>query len=100
MYCEMATDSEKYNLLFDDLCEIHDLMTIKYLNEYLKSNKRLRSLIPIGQGELIASKAAFSLYRMLEGFPQYKYYNDMEAIESCRRWMEENKDYKFKENGQ
>lgn len=98
--CEAAEEGQRFALLFKDISCVRDKMIVEYLSHYLKSDESLFDNSPCMPVEKVAACAAMTLKRMIEGFPQYKDYNDMEAIESCRRWMEENKDYKFKENGQ
>ena len=95
--CEVAREEERFYLLFEDISLVHDKMIVDYLLQYLKSDENMFDNSPCMPVEKIASRAALMLSRMLKGFPDYKDYNDMEA---CRRWIEENKDYKFKENGQ
>ena len=94
--CEAAREEERFYLLFVDISLVHDKMIVDYLLQYLKSDENMFDNSPCMHVEKIASRTALMLSRMLKDFPEYKDYNDMEAIEACRRWMEENKDYKFK----
>lgn len=94
--CEAANEQERFTLLFKDISCVHDKMIVAYLSQYLLSNKNLFDNSPCMPVEKVAVPAAVTLNKMIEGFPEYESYNSMEAIETCRRWMEANKDYKFK----
>lgn len=94
--CEAARDEEHFRLLFNDISAVHDKMVVNYLWQYLKSEENMFDNTPCMPLESVASRAAKTLYKMLDGFPEYDDYNTKEAVESCRRWMKENRDYKFK----
>ncbi len=85
-------------LLFDDLPTVHDKIIVKYLHEYLKLDRRLPFWDEgLSEGRYEAYYAANALSKMLRGFPVHKNYNDMKAIEDCRKWMAEQKEYVFLE---
>jgi|GEM_PF-2777738 len=93
---EAANEIERFSLLFNDISSVRNIEITKYLQRYLISNERLPQLKPQLPGELIASKAAVALSKMLVGFPLLDNYNNENNLNACRKWMKEQKEYKFK----
>jgi hypothetical protein len=85
-------------LLFRDLPTVHDKMVVRYLHEYLKSDKRAPEWDDgVTEPQYVSYYAALALSKMLRGFPAPKSYFNMEAVEDCRQWMAEQKEYMFLE---
>ena len=93
---EAANEIERFSLLFNDISSVRNIEITKYLQRYLISNELLPQLKPQLPGELIASKAAVALSKMLVGFPLLDNYNNENNLNACRKWMKEQKEYKFK----
>ncbi len=71
---------------------------IKYLQQYLESNKRLPPINPIFPGELYASRAMHILAKSLKNYPvkrkEGRNYTQ-EEIELCRAWMSKQKHWEI-----
>ena len=85
-------------LLFRDISTVHNKMVIRYLNEYLKSDKRAPEWDDgVTEPQYVSYYAALALSKMLRGFPAQKSYFNMAAVEDCRKWMAEQKEFVFLE---
>ena len=85
-------------LLFRDLPTVHDKMVVRYLHEYLKSDKRAPEWDDgVTEPQYVSYYAALALSKMLRGFPAPKSYFNMEAVEDCRNWMGKQKEFVFLE---
>ncbi len=82
-------------LLFDDLIKIKDKKIVEFLNTFLESNKRMPKFANHIPAEPYATRAALALSKMLEGFPQGEY-NDEKVIKKCKKWLKQQKEFKFK----
>ncbi len=106
---EADSDYDRFMTLFNDISCVHHKLVVEYLRLYLMSDKRFWDSFCELRGPLedhsqfhseiyhpVASCAAKALSMMLEGFPAFKDYESPGAIAACRKWMEENPDYKFR----
>ena len=84
--------------LFEDMTVVHQDACVNYLYEYLISDKRLPPLRTCDPGNLMGGFAACALAKMLEGFPECKepYFYKTEDLEPYRKWMKEQKTFKFR----
>ena len=102
---EADSDYDRLLYIFNDITCVHHKLVVEYLRLYLMSDKRFWDSFCELRGPLedysqfyhpVASYAAKALSMMLEGFPAFKDYESPGAIAACRKWMEENPDYKFR----
>ncbi len=85
-------------VLFRDLPTVHDKIVVQYLHEYLKSDKRAPEWDDgVTEPQYVSYYAALALSKMLRGFPAQKSYFNMAAVEDCRKWMAEQKEFVFLE---
>ena len=85
-------------VLFRDLPTVHDKIVVQYLHRYLKSGKRAPEWDDgVTEPQYVSYYAALALSKMLRGFPAQKSYFNMAAVEDCRKWMAEQKEFLFLE---
>ncbi len=85
-------------VLFRDLPTVHDKIVVQYLHEYLKSDKRAPEWDDgVTELQYVSYYAALALSKMLQGFPAPKRFFNMDAVEICRKWMAEQKEFVFLE---
>lgn len=97
-WAEKEEAGNRCQSLFEDMSVVHQDACVKYLYGYLKSDKRLPPEWSSDPGDLMGGYAAFALSKMLDGFPECKdpYFYKPEELEPYRKWMKEQKTFKYK----